>query len=146
MTKLALLLMAQAAMFAEIRTMTLRDAIELAARQNPTLVVARLDRVKAQLGVDIARDPFTPKIYAGSGAAWTSGFPISINGDPPSIIQAKTLMSLYNRSQSIAIAQARENVRTADLDFARQQDEIAFRVASLFLEVEQAGRAAGASA
>ena len=85
---------------AEIRTMTLRQALDVAVEQNPEVVLARLDRQKARDQVTVVRDPFVPKIYAGSGAAWTHGFPGSIDGNAPSIFQAKTVMSLFDRPQS----------------------------------------------
>lgn len=119
--------------------------MDLAIRQNPSLVIARLDHVKAQFAVDIARDPFTPKIYGGSGAAWTRGYPQAINGNPPSIFETRVLMEIYNRPQRLLVAQARENARGAEIDVARQQDEVVYRTASLFLEAEQTARAAVAA-
>jgi outer membrane protein len=123
---------------AEVKTMTLRQAIDLALAQNPDLMLARLDQQKARYQVTIARDPFSPKVFAGSGAAYATGFPASIDGAAPSIFQVRTQMSLFDRSQTYKIAQEKENLRTSDIDFGRQEDEIAFRVASLFLDAEQA--------
>ncbi|MGH9558100.1 MAG: TolC family protein, partial [Bryobacteraceae bacterium] len=125
---------------AETKVMTLRQALDLALQQNPDLMLARLDQKKARDQVVVARDPFRPKVYAGSGAAWTSGFPASIDGAAPSILQARTQMSLFDRPQTYAVAEARENTRGAEIDVQKQQDEIAFRVASLFLDAEQAAR------
>lgn len=118
--------------------MTLRQALDLALAQNPDLMLARLDQQKARNQVTIARDPFFPKVFAGSGAAYTTGFPASIDGAAPSIFQARTQMALFDRPQTYQIAQARENLRTSEIDFGRQEDEIAFRVASLYLDAEQA--------
>jgi outer membrane protein len=126
--------------FGEVKTMTLRDALDLALAQSPDIMLARLDQQKAREQVTIARDPFVPKVFAGSGAAWTSGFPASIDGAAPSILNAKTQMALFDRPQSYQVAQARENMRGAALDVGRQQDEVAFRVASLYLDAEEAAR------
>src|SRR5438309_239633 len=99
----SLILFALASLFcrAEVHTMSMKEAVDLAIRQNPNMVISRLDHVKAQYAVDIARDPFIPKIYGGSGAAWTTGFPQAINGNPPSIFEARALMSIYNRPQRL---------------------------------------------
>jgi outer membrane protein len=129
-----------AAARAEVHTMTLREALDLAMKQNPDLVIARLDQLKAQLGVKVARDPFVPKLYGGSGAAWTTGYPATINGSPPSIFQAQSIMAIYNRPQSYAVAQAHENARGADITVANQQDDVAYRVASLYVDAQQATR------
>ena len=142
MHKAILLALVPLLLRAEVRTLTLREAVTIALEQNPSVVMARLDRLKALLGVDIAKDPFVPKVYGGSGAAYTSGFPGTINGSPPSIFDARALMAIFNRPQSYLVAQARENVRGSEIEVGRQQDEIAFRTAALYLDAEQAARAA----
>jgi outer membrane protein len=123
---------------AEVKTMTLRQALELALAQNPDLMLARLDQQKARNQVTIAHDPFSPKVFAGSGAAYSTGFPASVDGAAPSIFQVRTQMSLFDRPQTYRVAQAKENLRTTEIESGRQEDEIAFRVASLFLDAEQA--------
>ena len=125
--------------------MTLRQALDLALAQSPDLVLARLDQQKARYQVTIAHDPFVPKVFGGSGAAWTSGFPTSIDGSAPAIFQAKTQMALFDRPQSYQVAQANEATRTAGIDVSRRQDEVAYRVASLFLDAEQATRTLSAA-
>jgi hypothetical protein len=93
---------------AEVHPLTLRQAVDIALKQSPDLVLARLDEQKAQYAIRIAKDPFVPKIYAGSGAAKTWGYPSSIEGAAPSIIEARTDMSLFNRP---ACQGARERAR-----------------------------------
>ncbi len=55
--------------------MTLQEAVALALKQNPDLLLARLDQQKARYQVTIVHDPFAPKVFAGSGAAYTYGYP-----------------------------------------------------------------------
>jgi outer membrane protein TolC len=130
---------------AEIHVMTLKQVVATAVEQNPDVVLARLDRQKARAEIVIAHDPFVPKIFAGSGAAWTYGFPSSIDGNAPSLLQAKTQMSIFDRPQSYVVAQANEAARGADVDIGIKQDEAAYRVASLFLDAEQAARSLAAA-
>jgi outer membrane protein len=130
---------------AETRTMTLRQALDLALQQNPDLVMARLDQQKARAQVIIAKDVFRPKVYAGSGAAWTYGFPTSIDGNAPSIVQAKTVMSIFDRPQTYQIAATNEALRGAGIDIASKQQEVAYQVASLYLDAENSARSAAAA-
>src|SRR6266849_6819861 len=130
---------------AETKTMTLRQAIDMALAQSPELMLARLDQQKARDQVSITRDPFVPKVFAGSGAAKTWGFPNSIDGNAPSIIQVRTQMALYDRPQSYQVAQANEMIRGAEIDVARKQDEVVYQVACLFLDAEQASRSLDAA-
>jgi outer membrane protein TolC len=120
--------------------MTLRQAVETALKQNPDITMARLDEAKARQGVLVARDPFTPHLVIGSGLAYSNGFPMSIQGSAPSVVQANIVQDIFNRQQSLAVAQAKETARGAALDVAGKRDEVVFRTASLYLDAERASR------
>jgi outer membrane protein TolC len=137
MKSTVLLLFTSFTLAGETVNMTLRQAIDRALSQNPDLVMARLDQQKAELQVRVARDPFTPKVYVGSGAAYSTGYPQSIGGNPPSIFQARAVMSIYNAPQKYLVAQARENARTAVIDENAKRDDVAYRTASMYLDVQR---------
>jgi outer membrane protein len=128
--------------FAEVHSLTLRQAVEKALQESPDLVLARLDEQKSQSAIRIAKNPFVPKINAGSGAAKTWGYPSSIEGAAPSIIQARTDMSLFNRPLSYELAKVRENARGAAIGTQSKSDEVAYQTASLFLDAQQMARSA----
>ena len=132
------LLLASAALCcAEVHSCTLRQALELAARQNPEVTIARLDQVRAQEGIDIAKDPFRPKVYLGSGAAYTYGYPNSIEGNAPSLAQVRTDMYLYNRPKSYNLAAAKELERASQFGAQAKAEEVAYNAAVLFLSASQ---------
>ena len=108
-----LLFIASGAAFAEVHSLTLREAVDIAVKENADVVLARLDEQKAQAAVRIAKDPFSPKLYAGSGLAKTFGYPSSIEGAAPSIVQTRTDMALFNRPKSYELARARERMPAA---------------------------------
>ncbi len=124
----------------EQRVMTLRDAVALALKQSPDLLLARLDEQKAALEVQAVKEPLVPRVIVGSGLAYTSGMPMSIEGASPSVIQAKAVRSLWNPQQGYQVAQAKESVRTAALSTAAVQEDLALRVAAMFLDLERAGK------
>ncbi len=121
--------------------MTLRQAVETAIKQNPDIMLARLDEEKARQGIRAARDPFYPRVTVGSGLAYTNGFPMSVEGSAPSVIQANAVAYLFNRPQSFQVAMARESARGATIGVAAKREEVAWRVASLYLDAERSGRA-----
>src|ERR1700676_3501251 len=129
-----------AAAFAEVHPLTLRQAVETALRENPDLVLARLDEQKAQAAIRIAKDPFVPKVYAGSGDAKTWGYPGSIEGSAPSIIQTRTDMALFNRPKNYELARVRENARGAAIGVQSKSEEAAYQTASTFLDTVQLAR------
>ena len=100
-------------MQAETFTMTLQQAVGRALQESPDIALARIDEQKAALNVRVVKDPFSAKVGMGSGIAYTNGFPLSIDGSGPSIVQARASQYIFNKPQSYLVAQARENARGA---------------------------------
>jgi outer membrane protein len=119
---------------AEIHRLTLNQVLEIASKQNPDILLARLDAERADQGTRTARDPFVPKVSAGSGLAYTYGYPGSIDGNAPSIVEVRTSMAIFNRSQSYQVAEARETVRGARIDTQAKTDEALYQTATMFLD------------
>lgn len=141
MSKAALFALASVCfLHAETHSLTLRQTVELALKQNPDIALARLDQEKARQGIRLAHGPFTPRVTAGSGLAYSDGFPVSIAGSAPSVMQAVTTLDIYNRQQSLLVAQAKEDARGFGFAAANKSDEAAYRVAALFLDAERASR------
>ncbi len=69
-------------------------------------------------------------------------FPLSIEGSAPAVFEAKANEYLFNRPQSYAVAQAKESARGAGFAAGEKSDEIAYRVASLYIDADRAGRLA----
>ena len=128
------------AVHAEVLSLTLRQAVETALKQNPDIALARMDEDRARQAVRVARDPFAPKLVVGSGLAYTNGFPMSLEGSAPSIFQANVTQFLFNRPQSYLAAQTRENARTAQIGVTSKQEEVVYRTTSLYLDAERTAR------
>jgi outer membrane protein TolC len=118
---------------AEVHSLTLQQALEIAARQNPEVALARLDEKRASQGVQVALDPFRPKVYGGSGLAYTYGYPNSIDGNAPSLVEFKTDMALFNRPKSYEVASARETARGSQFGAQAKAEDVAYQAADLFL-------------
>lgn len=126
--------------FAEVHPLTLRQAVDRALKQSPDMVLSRLDQQKAQQAIRVAKDPFTPKVYAGSGAAKTWGYPLSIDGAAPAIIQTRTDMAVFNRPKTYELARVRELARGAEIDTQSKADQVVYQTATLFLDAQQMAR------
>ncbi|MGO9013113.1 MAG: TolC family protein [Bryobacteraceae bacterium] len=141
MSKLTISFLALAVLArAEVHSLTLRQTIELAVQQNPDVALARLDEQKARAAIRIARDPFMPRLTAGSGLAYSNGFPMSIEGSAPSVVQAVAQEFVFNRQQSLEVARAKENARGAAIAVTSKRDDVVYRVAALYLDAERAAR------
>jgi outer membrane protein len=142
MRRIALLLGMALSARAETYTLTLKQAVDRALAQNPEIVMARMDELKAALSVQYAASPFVPRVDVGSGAAYTNGFPLSIDGSAPAVVQARASEYLFNKPQRYAIQQAKESARGAGFASGEKSDEIAFRVTSLYIDLDRAARLA----
>ena len=127
---------------AENHVLTLKQAVDRALAQNPEALMARLDQLKAAAAIRVTKDPFVPRLTVGSGLAYNNGFPLSIEGSAPAAFEARANAYIFNRPQTYAIAQAKENVRGAGFAAGEKTDEIAFRVASLYIDADRAARLA----
>jgi outer membrane protein TolC len=122
---------------AEVHPLTLEQALQLAAKQNPDITIARLDQERAEAGVVVAGDPFRPKVYLGSGDAYIYGYPNTIEGSAPSLFQLQTNMSIFNRPKTYALLAARETARGSQSGAKAKGEEVAYQAADLFLTVSQ---------
>jgi outer membrane protein len=134
------LLVFSGSVLGETHSLTLPQALELAARQNPDVTLARLDQQHAEAGIRVAQDPFRPKVTLGSGAAYTYGYPNTIEGSAPAIFQVITTDALFNRPKSYQVAAAREIARGSAHGAQAKTEEIAYQTADLFLSTSQIER------
>lgn len=130
---------------AEPRVVTLKEAVDLALRQNPELVMARLEAQKADLEIQASREGLLPRFVAGSGMAYTYGMPMSVEGSAPTVVQARAIRSLYNAPQRYLTGMARELAAGAAHAAENVRDEIALRTAVLYLDLERASQAAASA-
>jgi outer membrane protein len=123
---------------AEVHSVTLPQALDIASRQNPDVTLARLDVQRSQEDIRIAQNPFRPKVYGGSGLAYTYGYPNSIEGNAPSLFQLRTEMALYNRPDSYKLAASRELAHGSQFGAQAKAEDVAYQTADLFLNASQA--------
>ena len=117
-------------LLAEIHTLTLSQAVERARAQNPDVLLAKLDASKAAEAVRLEHDPFTPKAFVGSNVGYTYGMPMSIDGAAPSVVQARGVMTVFDKPQKLREAQAKEQARGAGISVESRQQEAVLRVKS----------------
>src|SRR5262249_26029195 len=127
MHKFLLLLALGVVARAETHSLTLKQAVDRALAQNPEVVMGHLDEMKAADEIRVAKGPFSPHLAVGSGAAYSNGFPLSIEGSAPAAFQAKGDAFLFNRPQTYAIMQARETAKGATYASNAKGDDIAYQ-------------------
>lgn len=140
MKRFLLVLLAISSPAAEIHRLDLKSALKRAMQQSPEVLLSRFDESTAQYAIQVARDPFSPKVAVGSGLAYTYGFPMSIEGSAPSLFQVRASQSLINRPQSYLLAKAKVEARGAQQTVQLRRDEVLERTAKLYLDADRAAR------
>lgn len=144
--KLACLcLLLSGTLWGEVHRLSLRQALQIAVRRNPETALARLDAFRAHYDIEIAGNAFSPKMNLRGDAVYTNGYPNAIGPDAhsPSILHQQTDMALYNRPQRYQVAAARQDAEGAKISAAAKVDDVAQRIASLYLNAEEAVRERG---
>jgi len=117
--------------------LTLRRAVTLALEKSPQLTFsvakeAVMDRQAAQ-----AHAPFSPNFFASSGAAYTSGFPMTPGGAPPSIFSLSYVQTLFNPSLRGEARAAKRRLQIGRLGVERTRNEVIVRTALLYLDLDR---------
>ncbi len=124
----------------EARSLTLQEAVRMALQSSPYVLQAEARCARAAEVIRETRSLNRPQIYAGTGLAYNNGYPLSMEGAAPSIIQmgiSQAVLSSKNNSL-ISEAEAASNATRYSAEFTRNQ--LAMRTAWAYLELYRARR------
>ena len=124
----------------ETRSISLREAIQLAKQQNPELRLARLQVEKSASDLGLVRSERATQVHAGSGLGATYGIPQSIQGAAPSVAQITLRQPLVDLRRSRRAEVAEEDLESGRHDASVAREKAVYRVASLYLDFEFASR------
>ncbi|HXU16059.1 MAG TPA: TolC family protein [Terriglobales bacterium] len=101
--------------FAEdAQKLTLKHAVELALQHSPVAAQAVADEERALNSYREMRSNFIPQLTVGSGLGATWGYPLSLEGSAPSIVNLNGQSAIFN-------PQLRDAIRAARLEYAAAQ-------------------------
>jgi outer membrane protein len=120
--------------------LTLKEAVTRSLQNSHDLALARMQYQASQREVGLDRSRFRPNLYAGSGAAYTSGFPLLAGGGAPAVFSMT-----YN--QALLDPLARADQHSAEQRSEQQllamngvRDQVIVNVASSYLELAKVRR------
>ena len=117
------------------RILTLKEAVRLAVGNSRDLALARLQYGVVQHEAGVASSPFHPNFYAGTGAAYTNGFPLISGGGVPAIFSLSYDEQIFNphlKGEQRA-AEQRAEAQRFSMDGVR--DAVMVRAALGYLEL-----------
>jgi outer membrane protein len=120
--------------------LTLKQAVAMALRNSRDLSLARLQFQASQRETAFGRSQFRPNLYGGSGAAYTSGFPLLASGGAPALFTLSYDQAIFNRTAQSDVRVAEQHARQQQLQVDSVRNAVIVRVASAYLELAKARR------
>ncbi|MGH9776434.1 MAG: TolC family protein [Candidatus Acidiferrales bacterium] len=119
----------------EPEKLSLSRAVTLALKNSRDLTLARIQYNTSlrQAGVD--RAEFLPNLFTGSGAAYSSGFPQTPDGGPPSVFSLSYTQALFNPPLRGQLRAAEDRSHNQLLEVDRTRDAVILRTAAAYLEL-----------
>jgi outer membrane protein len=126
---------AGAASAQDVTALNLKEAVELALRNSREVALAQARYNVTQNTVEVNRSAFRPNLFTGSGAAYTYGFPQTVSGAAPSIINASYIQTVYNPFLSSQVRASNERKEAQRLEVERTRNSVMLQTSSSYLEL-----------
>ena len=91
--------------------LTLKHAVDLALVHSPETGQASADEQRARASYREMRDQFIPQLLIGSGLGDTWGYPLTLGGTAPSLVNITAQSALYNPALRDAVRSGRSEVK-----------------------------------
>jgi outer membrane protein TolC len=119
----------------EVVSLNMKQAVEMALRNSRDVALAQARYNVSQDTVEVNRAAFRPNLFTGSGAAWTYGFPQTVSGAAPSIINASYLQTVYNPLLSSQVRASGERKEAQRLELEKTRNSVMLQTSSSYLEL-----------
>lgn len=120
------------------RRLTLGEAIRMTLGRAPELALARTESERAGEALRETRSLNLPQVVTGTGLAYNNGFPLSLEGSAPSVVQLGFSQSILSKRNNNLVREAREGHRASLLAVESTREELASKVALLYFDLHQA--------
>ena len=121
--------------------LTLKQAVEMALAGNPEVQIAAAQEASARHAIALSKSRYVPTVIAGSGLAATRGMPLSVGGSAPAIVQVVGESLIYNLPHKYNIQGLQAQMRAAGAAGSGRRDDVVWRTASAYLELDKTTRA-----
>jgi outer membrane protein TolC len=110
-------------------------AIRLALAHSTSSAIAHAEVQRAFASYREFRDAFFPQLIAGSGLGYTYGYPLSIEGSPPSLFDAVAQSTVFSASQRKFLSAAKIDWHGSELQDKDQRNAVIQDVALTYSEL-----------
>ena len=116
--------------------LTLRQAIELALAHSTTTAASGADVQRAFASYREVKNQYLPQLMVGSGLGYSYGFPLSVEGSAPSLVNVAAQSTVFNPAQSLFMKAARTEWDKQFSTVSAERDALNARLTSI--QIDQA--------
>jgi outer membrane protein len=135
---MAMLSAAMATPAQESPKLTLMQAVSLAVKNSRDLALARVRYDSAKNEVRVDRSPFLPSVVTGASPAYSNGFPVAVNSQPPSLFQLTYSEAIFDEPVRSEYRAQQERAKSLEIDVTQARDAVIVRSATSYLELAKA--------
>lgn len=117
--------------------LTLRRAIELALQNSRDISQAKFQVALAEHQTGVDRSPFLPYLSTGSGAEYSSGFPLAPGGGIPAIFLLDYHQDIFDPLQRALVRADQERARGSSSGVDAARDSVMMKTASAYFELSK---------
>lgn len=115
---------------------TFQQAVELALEHSGVMSIAAMNQWRSHKAYLEARDHYLPQLTVGSGLGYSYGFPLTLEGSAPSVVNFTSTQSLFNLSLKQFIKAAKIEWKAQSFDVQDKKNAVILDVALSYEQLE----------
>jgi outer membrane protein TolC len=122
---------------ANAEPISFRSALDLALQNSGVMGIATLNQWRAHQAYQEVRANYIPQITLGSGLGYSYGFPLTLEGSAPSVVNFNTVQSLFNVSLRQFLKAAKIDWNASSLEVQDKRDSVILDTALTYAQLNQ---------
>jgi len=118
-------------------SISFRNAMELAVEHSGIMGIAAINQWRARKAYEEVRANYIPQLTVGSGLGYSYGFPLTLEGSAPSIVNFSSLSSLFNVALQKYLKAARIDWHATSLDVQDKRNAVILDAALSYAQLAQ---------
>ncbi len=114
-----------------------RRAVDLALQHSGVMGIATVNQWRAREAYEEVRANYIPQITIGSGLGYSYGFPLTLEGSAPSVVNFNSSQSLFNLSLRQFLKAAKIDWHATSLDVQDKRDSVILDTALTYAQLDQ---------
>jgi len=111
------------------------NAMELALEHSGVMGIAAINQWRARKAYEEVRASYIPQLSIGSGLGYSYGFPLTLEGSAPSLVNFNALSSVFNPALQQYLKAAKIDWRATSLDVQDKRNAVLFDAALTYTQL-----------